>query len=249
MVVSLEAVPRSTEALAQTAGAVKRYSSISIINVPDLLRFSLRSWEACARLAETLPDKTFIPHIRAIDFDMGKPFPLVDLFRSKRISKILVIAGDPPRNVVDHNIYPTKTVPFIRKLKKEMPELQIYAAFDPYRSNIRYEFDYLKEKEEAGAVGFMSQPFFDLRLLEIYAEYLEGKEVFWGISPILSLASRNYWEERNRAVFPKSFEPVMEWNVSFGKQVTGFCKERGFNLYLMPIKVDVPAYLEGLFGE
>ncbi|MDR1072978.1 MAG: methylenetetrahydrofolate reductase [Treponema sp.] len=249
MLVSLEAVPRNAEALAQTSETVRNFSSINSVNIPDLLRFPLRSWDVCVSLAAELPDKTFIPHIRAIDFDMEKPFPLAELFHSKNISTILVITGDPPKEGNSHKIYPTKTVLFIKKLKKELPETRIYAAFDPYRSNIRYEFDYLREKEDAGAIGFMSQPFFDLRLLEIYAEYLEGKEVFWGVSPVVLPQSRNYWETRNRAVFPKGFEPAMEWNVRFGRQVINFCKERGFNLYLMPIKVNVPAYLAGLFDR
>ncbi|MDR2793315.1 MAG: methylenetetrahydrofolate reductase [Treponema sp.] len=249
MLVSLESVPRDIETLARISETVRDFPSINSINIPDLLRFPLRSWDACADLVAKLPDKICIPHIRAIDFDMETPFPLTALFRLKNISSILVIAGDPPKETSHHVCYPTKTVPFIRKLKREMPELRIYAAFDPYRSNIRYELDYLMEKEGAGAVGFMSQPFFDLRLLEIYAEYLEDKDVFWGISPVLLPQSRNYWEERNRAVFPKSFEPTMEWNTRFGRQVIDFCKKQDFNLYLMPVKVDVPAYLAGLFGR
>jgi methylenetetrahydrofolate reductase (NADPH) len=130
-----------------------------------------------------------------------------------------------------------------------MPELRIFAAFDPYRTNIRFELDYVRAKENAGAEGFFSQPFFDLRLLEIYAEYLEGKQVFWGVSPVLSGPSRNYWESRNRAVFPKSFRADLFWNVDFGRRVLQFCESNQFNLYLMPIKINLEEYLAGLFGE
>ncbi len=248
MIVSLEAVPRSVEALSEAVNVAQDFPAVTVVNVPDMLRFPLRSWDACAALSQSLPDTAFIPHIRAIDFSMDEPFRLAPFFREKRLTKILVISGDPPKDASAHTVYPdTKTVPFIAKLKREMPELDIYAAFDPYRANIRFELDYLREKEDAGARGFMSQPFFDLRLLEIYAEYLEGRDVFWGISPVLSKSSRNYWETRNRAVFPKSFEPTMEWNTRFGRSVAAFCKERGFNLYLMPIKVDTATYLRGLF--
>jgi methylenetetrahydrofolate reductase (NADPH) len=269
MIVSLEAVPRNREALITAAATAVKFGSISLINIPDLLRFSLRSWEACAILRENLPDTAesaspaaglgLIPHIRAIDFDMAAPFPHTGYFRSRGIDKVLVIAGDPPKPNTGsgkagappgqtRRSYPTETVPFIRKLRAEMPELQVYAAFDPYRSNIRYELDYLKEKEEAGAAGFMSQPFFDLRLLEIYAEYLEGKNVFWGLSPALSESNRKYWESRNRAIFPRNFRPDMYWNVDFGRRVLYFCETNRFNLYLMPIKIDLASYLQGLFG-
>jgi methylenetetrahydrofolate reductase (NADPH) len=254
VLVSLEAVPRSREALVSFVKAAAAHPQIGLINAPDLLRFSLRSWEACGILSEAGKENgrsfRFIPHLRAVDFDLNVPFPLAGCFRTGGINEILVISGDPPEDgkTPVRQAYPTETAAFIQKLKTEMPEIKIYAAFDPYRSNIRYELDYLKAKEEAGADGFFSQPFFDLRLLEIYAEYLEGKNVFWGVSPVLSAGNRNYWESRNRAVFPKSFRPDLFWNVDFGRRVLDYCGTHGFNMYLMPIKVDLEAYLSGLFG-
>ncbi|GHV69649.1 methylenetetrahydrofolate reductase [Spirochaetia bacterium] len=252
MIVSLELVPRNQEALAGGAQAIKEFAAISRINVPDLLRFPIRSWEACEMLnQENAPGKnppSLIPHLRAIDFDPDRPFPHKDFFRAQGIKEALVISGDPPAENDTRKIWPIDSLGFIKKLKAEMPELQIFAAFDPYRSNIRYELDYLDKKEAAGAAGFMSQPFFDLRLLEIYAEYLEGKNVYWGVSPALTDSNRRYWESRNRAVFPKSFRPGMEWNINFGRSVLRFCEDRGFNLYLMPIKIDIRSYLSGLFN-
>jgi methylenetetrahydrofolate reductase (NADPH) len=244
LLISLEVIPRSPEALEEAAKIAQDFAEITSFNVPDLLRFPLRSWEAYPILAGKTA--SCIPHIRAIDFALDKPFPLVEFFREHGVNSVLVIAGDAPKNG-EREVFPTQTVPFIKKLKQEAPELKVYAAFDPYRSNIRYEIDYLKAKEDAGAEGFMSQPFFDTRLLAIYAEYLERKNVFWGMSPVLSEQSRLYWESRNRAVFPKRFSPTMEWNVDLGRRVIDFCETRGFNLYLMPIKVDIRAYLSGLF--
>ncbi|MDR1106406.1 MAG: methylenetetrahydrofolate reductase [Treponema sp.] len=261
MIVSLEAVPRSREALAETVKAAGDFPIIRIINVADLVRFKIRSWEACGILGELCPAPGFtcMPHLRARDFDPEKPFPHTAFFRRLGIDRALVIAGDAEETADGASLYgaraagpetwKTPTIPFIKKLKIEMPELSVYAAFDPYRSNIRYELDYLHAKEEAGAAGFFSQPFFDLRLLEIYAEYLEGRDVYWGISPVLSGKNRNYWESRNRAIFPKSFRPDLFWNVDFGRRVLDFCEKRGFNLYLMPIKVDLKPYLSGLLGK
>jgi methylenetetrahydrofolate reductase (NADPH) len=253
--ISLELVPRGVESLIAAAGTVGQFNQIDLINIPDLLRFSLRSWEACGILGDHLfggppagsrgsRGPELMPHLRAIDFDPDLPFPHGGYFRSRGIKRALVIAGDPGKN---RRAFPVETTAFIKKLRRELPELELYAAFDPYRSNIRYELDYLKIKEEAGAAGFMSQPFFDLRLLEIYAEYLEGKNVFWGVSPVLSESSRGYWESRNRAVFPRSFRPDLSWNLDFGRRVLRFCQTGGFNLYLAPIKIDLAPYLEGLF--
>jgi methylenetetrahydrofolate reductase (NADPH) len=250
VIVSLEAVPRSREALIEYARTAASFRRISLINAPDLLRLPIRSWEACGILREAAleePRPVLMPHLRAIDFSLDGPFPYMEYFRRLGIGHVLVIAGDSPVRE-GRRVYDTATVPFIIKLKREMPDLKIFAAFDPYRTNIRYELDYVKVKEEAGAEGFFSQPFFDLRLLEIYAEYLEGKQVFWGVSPVLSASSRNYWESRNRAVFPKSFRADLSWNIDFGRRVLHFCENNRFNLYLMPIRIDLASYLGGLFG-
>uniref|UniRef100_A0A7C3EAM5 Methylenetetrahydrofolate reductase n=1 Tax=Gracilinema caldarium TaxID=215591 RepID=A0A7C3EAM5_9SPIR len=244
MNISLELVPRDEQSISEGLSVVSRYSDISLINIPDLLRFPIRSWEACAIIP---PHYRSIPHLRAIDFNLDEPFTLGEYFKNHHIDRVLVVAGDPPQDM-KHRVFPTHTTDFIKKLKTELPELTIYAAFDPYRSNIRYELDYLKAKEDSGAEGFMSQPFFDVRLLEIYAEYLEGRTVFWGVSPVLSEKSRNYWEARNRAIFPRSFRPDLHWNISFGRQVLQFCKTNHFDLYLMPIRVDLDTYLQGLFS-
>lgn len=245
MQISLEIVPRDYALLDETIGFLSNnIPQISTINIPDLLRFDIRAWEACSRINE----KGFssIAHVRAIDFDLHKPFPFVDYFRAHKINQILVIQGDLPQDMT-HKVYPTQTIDFIKKLKAEMPEVTIYGAFDPYRNNIKYELDYLKQKVQAGADGFMSQPFFDTRLLEIYSEYLEGQKVFWGVSPVTSLKSQNYWETRNRAIFPKSFKPTLEWNIDFGKQILEYCDKHNFDLYLMPIKVEIDDYLTRLF--
>lgn len=251
MQISLEIVPRSTESLLNDIRTAETCTQIDVINIPDLLRFPVRAWDACATLNRNIPNgaprKKLIPHIRAIDFDLSKEFPYKELFKEAKIDSVLVVAGDPPQDM-RHTVFPTKTVDFIGKLKKEMPHLEVYAAFDPYRTNIRFELDYLKAKEEAGADGFMSQPFFDLRLMEIYAEYLSGKKVFWGISPVTSEKSRNYWETRNRAIFPKSFKAELDWNIQFGRSVLEYCRKEHFDLYMMPIRIKLDDYLHGLFS-
>jgi methylenetetrahydrofolate reductase (NADPH) len=245
--ISLELVPRSEPYICeQTAFVEQSLPGISAINFPDLLRFDIRSWEACRMVAHTPLDR--IAHLRAIDFDMRRPFPLTAFLKENNIRKLLVIEGDKPQDM-KHVVYPSSSIELIRKLKQELGDVKIYAAFDPYRNNIRYEIEYLLQKVEAGATGFFSQPFFDLRLLEIYAEYLEGRDVYWGVSPVTGERSKLYWETRNRAVFPKSFVPTLDWNVRFGKEVMRFCQKNSFNMYLMPIKVDLADYLTKLFSK
>jgi len=212
-----------------------------------LLSFDIRAWDACRMIAYSKLER--IAHLRAIDFDMNSPFPLTDFLKENNIKKLLVIEGDKPLDMEHAIFYPTSTVDLIRKLKKEIEDITVYAGFDPYRNNIRFELEYLQQKLEAGAAGFFSQPFFDLRLLEIYSEYLEEHDVYWGVSPVMSEGIRLYWETRNRAIFPKSFKPTLDWNVGFGQEVMNFCQKNNYNLYLMPINIDLEEYLGRLFGK
>jgi len=102
---------------------------------------------------------------------------------------------------------------------------------------------------DEGVEGFFSQPFFDLRLMEIYAEKLHNFEIFWGISPVITHKSKSYWESRNRAYFPKGFEPTMDWNLDFANKAMDFCRQTNGNIYMMPIRVNLEEYLSGIFQK
>ncbi|MCP4137344.1 MAG: methylenetetrahydrofolate reductase [bacterium] len=245
--ISLELVPRDADSLQADLKYVKEnFKDITAINIPDLLRFNVRGWEGCKIATQYYSDT--IAHIRAIDFDIVEDFPLTDYLLENGIKEILIIEGDMPQDM-GHITYPTKSVQLIRKIRKATDDITIYAAIDPYRSGIREEFDYIREKIDSGANGFLTQPFFDMRLLEIYAEQLKGTTVFWGLSPVVSERTRNYWESRNRAYFPAYFEPTLEWNLDFTKQVIQFCKDEDFDLYLMPIRYNLEKYLNGIFNS
>ena len=130
----------------------------------------------------------------------------------------------------------------------EMPEVKVYAGIDQYRGSMRQEMYRIQRKLQAGAVGFFTQPFFDLRFMEMYADMLEGQNVYWGVSPVMSERSQSYWELKNNVVFPKGFEPTLDWSIDFSRKVLEFVEKRDANLYLMPIKSNLEAYLKGVLG-
>lgn len=134
----------------------------------------------------------------------------------------------------------------IRRLKRELPQVKVYAGMDPYRNGIKEEIDYLRAKQDAGAEAFFTQPFFDLRLMEIYQGFMQDCTVYWGISPVLTENSQNYWENKNNAVFPPDFEATLEWNRNFAQKALEFAKKYNGNIYFMPIRTDIAAYLDGI---
>ncbi|MEO5378359.1 MAG: methylenetetrahydrofolate reductase [Magnetococcus sp. DMHC-6] len=239
MRISIELVPRNEAALLEELAIVRHHlSGVETINIPDLPRFDVRSWSGCVLTKQSFPHA--IPHIRAIDLHPDRPLPMGALLVAHGIDEVLIITGDSIPGAIPRG----SSLEIIRKFKKELPHIKIYAALDPYRSSIQQELDYLKQKLEAGADGFFTQPFFDIRFMEIYADLLAEIPIFWGISPVTTERSQAYWTRRNRVVFPKRFQPTLEWNQHFAKQALIFAKERGGHLYFMPIQTDIRSYLE-----
>lgn len=247
MKISLELVPNSNEQLLQEMRYSKEnFLEIDMINIPDLLRFEMRSWEGC-ELAKDIYERA-IPHIRAIDIDLEKPLIMAASLLRNNIKEVLIITGDIPQEM-NRKIYHSTSIEVIAKFKRELPHIKVYAAIDPYRDNIIKELDYVKRKLYAGADGFFTQPFFDMRSLEIYAEQLEEHQVFYGISPVLSERSQSYWSAKNNVNFPKGFKPEMDWNVHFAQQVMHYCESHDGNIYFMPIKTRLDHYLKQVFNK
>ena len=239
--ISLELVPRSPESIDSDVELIREhFVGVRTVNIPDLLRMDLRSWEACARARPSLD--CAIPHLRAMDFDPDRPLPLVDYLREQRLDTLLVVTGDAPQDMA-HRVYPTTPIDLIARLKRDLAGVRVYAALDPYRASIRDELDYLRAKLDAGADGFFSQPFFDLRLMEVWSELLAGCEVWWGISPVTSPRQRRWWETKNQAFFPADFEPTPKWSRAFARRALDWARERDTNLYFMPIRMGLVDYL------
>lgn len=244
MRISVELVPRSEADVYTDATTVRAVlPEANAFNIPDLLRFPLRSWSACAIASRILPAS--IPHLRAMDIAPGGALPMAEEILAAGLSEVLVVRGDAPHDL-SRRTYSHTSEDIIRRIKRHHPFLKVFAAFDPYRHSFRKELDGVARKVDAGADGFFTQPIFDLRMLEMCAEMLHGHSVFWGIAPVLGERSRAYWETTNRIVFPADFLPTLEWNRAFAAAAVQKIRAFAGNVYFMPIKVDLAKYLPGL---
>jgi methylenetetrahydrofolate reductase (NADPH) len=102
----------------------------------------------------------------------------------------------------------------------------------------------VKDKLDAGVDGFFTQPFFDLRLLDIFMEQLEGLTIYWGICPVTSDKSKSYWESKNEAMFPKAFNLGYQNNVELGRSILKKAININANVYFMPIRTEPIQYLK-----
>jgi methylenetetrahydrofolate reductase (NADPH) len=244
--VSIELVPRSPDSLRADLQVMREHlPAVRMVNIPDLLGFELRSWEACRQARAALPRA--IPHLRAMDVDLEHGVrALVETLRAADLHEVLVVQGDRPQDL-HRPVFPTRSVELIRALKAALPAGgTVYAAVDPYRASFRAEMDYLEAKLEAGADGFFTQPFFDLRLMDVWAELLAGHTVYWGVSPVLAERTRRYWQTKNNAFFPAAFVPTLEWNRRFAVECLAWVRARGAHIYYMPIRADLREYLGGI---
>ena len=242
--IAVELVPRDIAVFEDELKAIKAdIPAVDFINVPDLLSCDVRSWDGAGLAKKYF--KEAVPHLRAMDFDFTQEMPIKDKLKEYGINEVLVIEGDPPQTMT-YQVYPTVSTDIIKKFSEEMPQIKVYAGIDQYRSSMKEEEYRIRRKILAGAKGFFTQPFFDMRYLEMYADLLDGLEVSWGVSPVLSARSVSYWRNKNNVIFPKNFEPTLEWNIDFARRVVDFARAHNQNVYLMPIKAKIMPYLEGV---
>lgn len=244
--ISIELVPRSYEGLETEINSIRNeFPQIDTMNIPDLLNCSIRSWDACIKNAGRFT--TVVPHIRSIDFDLNSSFELGGLLQKNSIKAILAVTGDPPQDT-SRTVYDNTSIDLIKSVKKEYPGMKVYAAIDPYRYSLRDELNIIRRKLDAGADGFFTQPFFDVRLLELYMEQMDGVSVYWGVSPVTTENSKRYWEKRNNVVFPRSYGLDLASNAAVAREIMKSADSHGSSVYFMPIKVDPVEYLREVFG-
>lgn len=250
--ISVELVPRSVESVSTEMAQVRAHLPwVDTINVPDLLKFELRSWEATKVAGEAVrrPDGTAyrrIPHIRAADVDPDAPLPMGQDLLDQGVDEVLVVSGDDA-DYFTHHTYPVDAVDVIRRFRAELPQVRVYAGLDPYRSGIAQEMRYLERKLAAGASGIFTQPFFDTHLMAAWAGILPGGvEVWWGATTVTTPGAAGYWRRRNLVAFPTSFVPTIEWQREFARRAIDFAREHEQHIYLMPVRTSVMDYLAGV---
>ena len=257
--ISIELVPRTQkEFIKELEVLSEHYSSFERVNIPDSARFALNSWDACDIARSYVPHA--IPHVRACDFDLSHSIaelPFAKSIELGLLTELLIVRGDP-QHVTEEGVEvwqnDTTTIDLISAIKSQWPTVKLYAAIDPYRQSLKEELTYAKQKVQAGADGFFTQPFFDIKLLNQYADEIENLlpdlyfsgDIYWGLSPAVGIKSQSYWQKVNRVSFPSDFRPTLDWNRQHSKNAIGWAKRRTQSLYFMPIKVDLIEYLKDI---
>lgn len=242
MNISLELVPRDKALFLEEIDWAKEHIPVlTHLNIPDLVRLPIRSWEAARWKAGVYPT---IIHVRACDFSPSTITAFYNMLKENNLSHLLIVQGDTEV----HGNEGFSTLEMIRELKSLDASLHLYAALDPYRHSLRDEMHYLEEKRKAGAEALLTQPFFEKALLQEYIKACQGLSVWWGISPILSEKSLLYWREKNHVPLPDTYDLSLEANVHWAQQMFEMVsQQKEYAIYIMPIKVDIKTYLPLIF--
>lgn len=107
--------------------------------------------------------------------------------------------------------------------------------------------DLSKRVYHTNTIDFIRKIRQEMPHLKIYADYLQGTEVYWGISPVTSEASQSYWQAKNNAIFPREFNPTFDWNIDFARMTLDYVRKHDLNIYFMPIRTNLREYLEPIF--
>lgn len=246
--VSVELIPRDAATLSAQLDDVATLARVDSINVPDQLQFEMRGWQAVVDVVRRAGARwRCVPHVRAMDLDVKRAWSALPELRAAGVNEVLVVTGDPPADM-RHKITGATAVEVIRHLKSADPDLRVYAALDQYRSGFAAERDYMLRKLDAGADGFFTQPFFDVRLMGVWRDLMGQTPVFWGVTSVTSERSMRYWLSRNRAVFPAGFEPTLAWHKRFAADALRFAEDHDADVYFMPIRVGIGDWLGDLLG-
>ncbi len=239
----IELVPRSLSDIRNLAvSLLQEFPFLDGVNVPDVVRLPHRSHDVALDLAAN--GILAVPHVRCIDRPLDDTVALAQRLFDGGVNHMLVVSGDRPKN--GDSVHHVNPIDAIRRIKSEVPGMTVYAGIDPYRSNLATEVAYIRAKQNAGVDGFFSQPFFDVRLAAFFEHLLDGAPLFIGISPVISEASKTYWETVNHMVFPPDFELTMDHNARVAARLIQFADQRNQNIYLMPIKADPVVYLRAM---
>lgn len=260
---SIELVPRQLNALIDEARDIAlRFPQLAWLNIPDIKRLPVRSHDAAIRylrdvartraVADTGRDVahrplTVIPHVRTRDRSVQENVDLLHDMATHGVTDVLIVTGD--RVDQGERADFTRTLHVLRAAREARVPMELWAAFDPYRGELRGEIDYAREKIDAGAKGFFTQPFFDERLAEMCLDQLAVVPTFIGICPVTSERSAKYWERENRVVFPPGFEMSLEHGAKLTARLVRLAIKYKQHAYLMPITVDASTYLTMAFQQ
>ena len=146
-----------------------------------------------------------LPHMSCRDRNWIAVQSLLFAFVAEGIENMLLVTGDPvPPEYREeaHGVYHFHSRELLRRVRDLDLPLRLFAALNVNAHNFELELELAREKEENGAVGFLTQPVLTQRALDNLArarEELDGR-LLGGIMPIVSARNAVYLQREVHGV-------------------------------------------------
>ena len=169
-----------------------------------------------------------LPHMSCRDRNWIAVQSLLFAFVAEGVENMLLVPGDavPPEYREEaHGVYHFNSRELLRRVRELGLPLRLFAALNVNARNFDVELRLAREKEEAGAVGFLTQPVLTRQALDnlyLAREALSGK-LLGGIMPIVS--------QRNALFLMREVHGVVV-DEALVKRYEGADRERGEEIAL-----------------
>jgi homocysteine S-methyltransferase len=146
-----------------------------------------------------------LPHMSCRDRNWIAVQSLLFAFVAEGIENMLLVTGDPvPPEYREEarGVYHFHSRELLRRVRDLDLPLRLFAALNVNAHNFELELELAREKEENGAVGFLTQPVLTQRALDNLArarEELDGR-LLGGIMPIVSARNAVYLQREVHGV-------------------------------------------------
>ena len=222
--------PKGVDAVKEIAGAqLCKEAGIDCINVPDGPRASARlSAQMTCQLIQQHAQIETVLHFCCRDRNILSIQSELLGSHAAGVRNLICITGDPPRM----GTYPDATAVFdvdavgLIRIANNLNQgldlggnamgsqtaLLIGAGANPGSLNMDEELRRIEKKVEAGAEYFVTQPVFDLRLLEVFLERNEqyGIPVIAGVWPLTSFRNAEFMVNELRVPVPQEYMDRMQ---------------------------------------
>ncbi|WP_343190346.1 methylenetetrahydrofolate reductase [Buchnera aphidicola (Mollitrichosiphum nigrofasciatum)] len=148
-----------------------------------------------------------IPHLTCVDLTFGQIQKIAENYWNNGIKSIIALRGDYPINAIKKDIYALDLVCFLKKIANFKIFVAAYPEVHPEAKSAHFDLINLKKKIDAGAIGAITQFFFDADKFLFFRDLCVAnginKKIIPGILPILDIHQLKRFSSLTNVYIPK----------------------------------------------
>ncbi len=213
---------KAKEALFRTIEVLKNYDPLYVSMTYGAAGATQDATKEAVQMLTRYENLVVMPHLTCVGAKGTELKKLLDHYRSKGISNIMALRGDPPQDAPEDFSFETQKLRYacdlVALLKKEYPAFCVGVAVYPEghieTETLEEDIAYTKKKIDAGADFAVTQMFFDnvhyFSLLDRMENCGISLPVLPGILPLTDIGKVKKFASICRSSIPRHIEEGME---------------------------------------